>query len=357
MLNGKYMNMAGYTFDSANITKPNLYASNGLLHIIDKYVPVYDNCWDFMSNSSIAPLMKTLLLSFDTLMQDNPVQIGVDPATGSPIYQPGIGYVKHNLLLDNVMNLKDEAGQYTLILLADAGFTTEMNNIKPYFKTGNADSTQKLAGNHLVKDFMLKGLVSPSQLPATLTSAYGVQVPLTTANLVASYKTSNGIVYLMNDVSFTFANKFPPVVIEGEKPASFAADRSSNTYYRARKDTSTGRLFNDIYLQNYGYASYWLRYLVQGLYTTKYNVSWVAVNDVQTTPLWQQKLCMDSSNNAASFPYVTVAYRAYGEISLGQWTLANYRKTYLYVVGPSSSSTTGGNNSISLDYIKLTPLP
>jgi len=94
--------------------------------------------------------------------------------------------------LDNSMNVSDESGQYTLLLIADAGYTTEFNKLTPYFKTGSPDSTNNLAGFHLVKDFAFKGVYLPSQLPVTLVSAFGVHVTISSANVQAMYKTSNG---------------------------------------------------------------------------------------------------------------------------------------------------------------------
>ena len=88
----------------------------------------------------------------------------------------------------------------------------------------------------------------------------------------------------------------------------------------------------------------------------RYNAFWVAVNDVQTTPLWNQRLAIDSSNSAATnLPFVTVAYKNYSEVPLGQLNIANYRNLNLFVMGPTTASTAGGVNSIVLDYIKLVP--
>jgi uncharacterized surface protein with fasciclin (FAS1) repeats len=358
MLNGKYNNTTGTTFDSANIITANQYANNGVYHIIDKYIPRYDNCWEFLQNTSAAPMMKTMLLSLNYIFFDSTkaTQIGVDPNTGHPIWDSTNGKILRNHFLDNAMNVSDETGQYTFVLIADGGYNTELSRITPYFKTGATDSTNNLAGYHLVKDFAFKGVYTPAQLPVTLVSTYGVHVSLSTANVLASYKTSNGIVYIMSDVTFQFTDKFPPIVIQGENPVAFAADRTSDIFYRIRKD-SLGNIFNDIYALNYNYASYWIQYIAHGLYSTKYNISWVALNDVQTTPLWQQKLSIDSANNTTYLPYVTVQYDVFAEIPLGQWTLPAYRDVPLYVVGPATASSAGGVNSISLDYIKLTPLP
>ena len=361
MLNGKYNNATSTAFDSATIVTPNQYAANGVFHTINKFIPRYDNCWEFLKNSTAVPLMKSLLLSLNYIYFDSTkaTQTGVDPNTGTPLWDSTNAKIVRNVFLDSAQDVSNEAGQYTLVLLTDAGYNTELNLLKPYFNYPIPDSVNKWAGFHLVKDFAFKGFYPPSSLPTIPVSKFGVHVPLNPANLVASYKTSNGIVYVMNDVPLVgFADKFPPIIIQGENPLFFVADRGANTFYRIRKD-SLGNVFNDIYLQNYNYASYYIGYRARGIYSTKYNVSWVALNDVQTTPLWQQKLVMDSVSNPTSFPYVTVPYNRFAEVALGQWSSGTFYRSgmIMYVVGPTAASSTGGNNSISLDYIKLTPLP
>jgi len=136
----------------------------------------------------------------------------------------------------------------------------------------------------------------------------------------------------MSDISFLFSDKFPPVVVQGAillplppivLPIRFTASGktawaifSMISIYRITIMPVTG-----------------LKYLAKGVYSTKYNVSWVALNDVQTTPLWQQKLSIDSVGNTTYLPYVTVGYNVFSEITLGQWTLPNYRNVPLYVIG------------------------
>jgi hypothetical protein len=181
-------------------------------------------------------------------------------------------------------------------------------------------------------------------------------VPVNKPSIVASYKTSNGWVHVMSKVDFTLAYKFPPLVIQGENPTFFAADRTANTFYRARNSPLTGLNYTDILMQNYNYANYYINYLVKNVNSMRYNAFWVAVNDVQTTPLWNQRLAIDSINSATTnLPFVTVAYKNYNEVSLGQITITNYRNLNLFVMGPTTASTSGGVNSISLDYIKLVP--
>lgn len=356
MLNGKYNWAGANKFDSANISSANLAAANGLYHVIDKFIPAYDNCWDWMKKSTATPQMQSYLTSQDYLFFDASVatQTGVN-AQGDPVYDTASGLIKKNKFLENVLDVSNEKAEYTLILLNDASFSTEYTKLATWFKTGTVDSTKNLTSAWLVKDLAFKGAYSLAQLPDTMLSLTGVKVPIQKSAIIGSYKTSNGWVHVMNKVDFNLVYKFPPIVIQGESPTSFAADRTSNTMYRTRFNPVTGANFNDILLQNYGYANYWIRYLVRNVPSMRYNAYWVAVNDVQTTPLWSQRLAIDSTTNTTNLPAVTMTYQNYGEVSLGQLNITNYRNVNLYVMGPTTSSTTGGNNSIVLDYIKLVP--
>lgn len=357
MLNGKYIQATSSKFDSANLVTSNRIAGNGVFHILDRAVPRLENSWEWLNSSTAAPLMKSFLLSlrydrFDPLLAE---QTGVDPASGLPVYKPNTGFVARNGFLDTILDVSNEATLNTFFVLNDASYTAEFSKLSPWFKTGVADSTNRLTGMWLVKDLVIPGVFAASQLPDTVTSLSGVKVPVNKSAIVASYRTSNGMVHVMNQVNFTLANKFPPVIIQGERPSGFSADRSAQTFYRIRSNPSTGQNFNDILLQNYNVASYFLYYRVPNMNSMRYNATWVAVNDVQTTPLWQQRLGVDTTGVLTSLPYVTVAYQNYAEVPLGQININNFRTLNLYVIGPTTASSTGGNNSISLDYIKLTP--
>ena len=363
MLNGKYNLFAGSKFDSANITIANAYAANGVYHVIDKFIPRIDNCWEYLNNSTAYPLFKTAVANLNYAFFDSTkaTQIGSDPLTGAPIWDSTNAKLTRNNFLDQVQNIADEVNQYTLIMLADNSFTTEYDKLSPWFKTAtnNADSTKNLASYHLIKDLAFKGSYSVAQLPDTLISTFGVKVPINKTKIIASYKTSNGYVHIMSQVDFNLLYKFPPIIIEGETPTAFATtDRGFYTYYRVRVNPNNGLTFKDILMQNYGFANYFINYRLRAIPAMRYNASWVAVNDVQTTPLWAQRLVVDSTSNLsmpATFTQ-TVAYKNYSEIALGQFNILTYRSTFnMYVIGPTSSSTVSGINSITLDYIKLTP--
>src|SRR5450759_4133271 len=266
MLNGKYNTFTATKFDVANITTANLYANNGILHIIDQFIPRIDNIWELINNTTAAPLMKSLLLSLNRIVFDptNAKQTGVNPLTGLPVYEKASGLVNRNGFLDSAQNVSDESNQYTMILLTDAAYTTEFNKLKPWFKTNSTDSTNRLTGYWLVKDLAFSGLINITK-DTVLTSKDGVKVPIVKSAITSTIKTSNGIVYVMNAVNFNLADKFPSIIIEGESanyvtnPADFALDRTANTYYRFKNNPVTGLNFNDIYLLSYNAAAFWIR--------------------------------------------------------------------------------------------------
>ena len=358
MLNGKFNRFSSLTFDSANISTPNLPAANGVYHIIDKFIPRIDNCWEFLNNSTSYPLCKSAFTSLNYNFFDSTkaTQIATDPLTGNPIWDSTNAVVLRNSFLDKVSDISDESKEYTLFVLNDAGYNSEYFKLSPWFVTNNSDSTKNLTSSYLIKDLVVKGSYTPDQLPDTLTSTQGVKIPIDKSRILASYKTSNGYVHVLNKLDFNLVDKFPPIIIQGEYPTSFATtDRGANTFYRTRNNPNTGLAFYDILMQNYGFSNYYIRYALTGIPAMKYNASWVAINDVQTSPLWLQRLAIGSSQDT-TLPVQSITYKNYNEVPLGEFEITSYRyKLNLYVVGPSGSSTTGGNNSISLDYIKLTP--
>ena len=359
MLNGKYILFSGNKFDSANVINPNLYAANGVYHVIDKFIPRIDNCWEFVNNSSAYPLFKTALtnLNYNFFDSTQAKQIATD-SLGNPVWDSTNAVFVHNSFFDKVLNIADESNQYTLFVLTDGSYTNEFNKLSPWFVTNNTDSTNKLTSYYLVKDLAVNGSYSADQLPDTLLSTSGVKIPIDKSKIVASYKTSNGYVHVMSQVNFNLTDKFQPIIIYGASPISFATtDRGANTFYRIRTNPNTGLVFSDILMQNYGYSNYFIRYSTPNVPAMRYDVSWVAVNDVQTSPLWAQRLAIGNLSDSTVMAMAdTIAYKNYNEVPLGQFQLGSYRKNLsLYVIGPSGSSTTGGKNSITLDYIKLTP--
>jgi hypothetical protein len=105
----------------------------------------------------------------------------------------------------------------------------------------------------------------------------------------------------------------------------------------------------DLYVFNVG-GLYEARYHVRNIYSTRFHVYWVAVNNLQTTS-FNQRIAMDSSTT--SFPYVAVPVNNYSEVYIGDWTTTTFGAHDIWLI--NTNSTSSGVNTLDLDYIKLLP--
>jgi Fasciclin domain len=355
MINGKYSNMLKTKLEDATIKSADNYASNGLLHIIDQYVPALDNCWEFINNNASAPAkQKAFMLSLFRNVFDltNAVVIGIKPLTGEPIYQTGTDSIYTNLYWNKVHDLKQEQKQFTLFMLEDATWDSEITKFTPYFSTSTTDSNTLITSWNVVKDFAVDTLYNPTSIPDTIFSKFGTKLPVKKANIVKTIKTSNGIVYIMNKMDVQPASKFKTIVVEAENYAATSNDRRSNTYFRDRYNTLTGLDYKDVLVLNHGVALFNIRYDLPEIPSIKYKAYWVAVNDFQTLT-FTQKLGIGSAASTV-FPYTTVDLNNLNEIFIGEFAVPKYAPILnIYLV--AANSTTATANPLVCDYIKLVP--
>jgi Fasciclin domain len=354
MLNGKQVTFQGNKFDEAVITEADRFVRNGTLHVINKFVPALLNAWEFVNSTTATYKQNAFIVSlnFDDFDPSLAVIDSISSTTGQPIYHPGTGVVKHNVYNDRVNDLKNESKQYTYFLLNNTAFDAEVLKEKNYFKTGSADTTTILSSFNVVKDVALEGLYSINQLPDSVLSKFNVWVPINKGAIVQTIKLSNGIVYVMNEMNFRIDSKIQPIIIQGERPSGFMADRRTTTYYRIRNNPGTNQVFEDLVVNNTGLANFFINYQSPNTFSTKYKVYWVAVNDFQSAT-FQQRLALGDPASA-SFAYVTVPVNNYNEVLLGEYTMSNFGNLNLFLTG--ANSTTNGVNSLTLDYIKLVPV-
>lgn len=363
-LNGKNVVFANDKLNDVPIITKDQRAKNGVLHILSQAFTPQLNAWEYLTQLDSASLQNKFLqtLQYGKVDPDSAELIGLDPKTGAPIYKPGTGIVLRNRFLQKV-NINNEDSIITYIVLTDAAYADEENKLIPYFTDTTQFMTDSLAQWNLVKDFAIKGLVSPDSLGATLYSENdSVKIHIDPSSIVKTVKVSNGIVYVLNKLDYEMDTKIKPVVIQGER----FYDRMDPTVgytIRTRRNPDTDSIFNDVLVQNYGLASFWLRYPTI-LNSVTYKVYWVAVNDFQTNT-FPMMLAFKSHTDTAfanptnipydtKFPYTTVQLNDYDEIYLGDFTSGIYGLEDLFVVG--NNVKTNGNNTIVLDYIKLVPV-
>ncbi|WP_164972598.1 fasciclin domain-containing protein [Lacibacter luteus] len=355
MLNDKYNNMQGKKIEDATITTADKYAGNGLLQVIDKALPALDNCWEFLNNSSNAPVkQKTFMLSLFRKVFDptNAVVTSINPVTGEPIYQAGTDSVFTNLFWNRVHDLKVEKKQFTLFMLTDAAWDAEITKYMPYFVTNTADSNTLVTSWNVVKDFAVDTVYQPNSIPDTVVSKFGTKLPVNKSAIVRTIKTSNGIVYVMSQMNVLPASKFKTITIQAESYIAQSVNRRSNTYFRDRFNPLTGLDFTDVNVFNHGVSNFWLRYEVPEVPSIKYKAYWVALNDFQTAA-YTQRL---GWGTGAVLPALSAVVNpnVYSEVYVGEIPLTFYSPVLnVYLVG--ANSTTAAVNPLSCDYIKLVP--
>jgi len=357
MLNGKYLTWGDAKLEGVDVEAgaANRYTANGVLHVLTSAIPPKLSIWEFMLSSNTAAKQVAFLqsLNYDSLDVTQAEIERIDPATGQPVYKDGSGITSRNRFLDRVYDIKSEDSLYTFIMLTDAAYDAEYNEIKPYFNS-TPDSTAHLTGFHLIKDLAFKGLIAPENLPDTLISAYNVKVPIDKNAIVQTYRSSNGIVYVMNKVDFKLKYKIPPIMIEGENASGFSRTDIPERIHRRYRTWASNLL--DIRVRDHGTASFNIRYRVSNLYSTKYKIYWRAVNDFIATP-FDQKLALKNPT-ATTFPYKTVPPATdpqnTGEVLIGEYTANRYGYIDLYLVAANSTNNT--LNPLVLDYLKLVPV-
>ncbi len=329
MLNGKYHDITSGTIDDLAFSSKDLAAKNGVVQVLSAFLPFLSNTWEFTETDARMPaLQKELMDSVE------------------------------NLFGTRVHNLKDESKNFTLFVLQDAAWQSEVNKFKPHtVVTGNADSTTKVAGWMVLKDLAVDVLYkSAAQIPDTIISKSGVKVGIDKTAIVSSIKTSNGMVYVMNRLEVPLQHKFREIIIEAENYTSASHNRLTNTFIRDKRDSATGNIFRDILVYNHGVAMFNLRYRLTDIPAGKYRAYWMALHDNinNMTTTFNQKIGVDSANSPLP-AYVPVPLNTYAEQLAGEFTLTSYRPVFnLFLT--AANSTTATANPIVCNYIRLVPV-
>jgi uncharacterized surface protein with fasciclin (FAS1) repeats len=359
MLSEKYLVFKGSTtIDDATIVTADKYTANGVFHIINKPLTPKQNIWQYVNDLSTSSVMSKYLLSLTELNIYRADSIAkINPVPGR--YADSLT----NCYLRNVYNLNNEKNSYTLFLMDDAGYTAEVDKLKPYLIKNSAARTDTYSSYFTVRDMAFPKAYLPNELPATLTTRFGVTVKIDKTQIVGEpIVLSNGIIYRIKKVDVPLLDRLITTKIEGEN--NYASSVRNKVMYRELKDPANNLLFvNDIMVKNSAYTLFQLDYSATDLYSTTYKVYWRAINDVQTTAFLQRLVIglvkvnnvLDFANSLKDFGPVSVPFGVYSEVYLGEFTLAQARDIdRISLVG--ANSATNGTNTMSLDYLKFVPV-
>jgi hypothetical protein len=362
MLSEKYLVFKGSTtIDDATIVTADKYTANGVFHIINKTLTPKQNIWQYVNGLTTTSAMSKYLVSLNELNIYKADSIAkLNPIPGK--YADSLT----NCYLRNVYNLNNEKNSYTLFLMEDAGYSTEVDKLKPYLIKNSVARTDTYSSYFTVRDMAFPKAYLPNELPATLTTRFGVTVPIDKIQIVGTpIVLSNGIIYRIKKVDVPLTNRLVTTKIEGESTNWYSPGTStarSKILYRDVKDPF-GFLYNDIVVKNSGIANFMLNYSATDVYSTTYKVYWRSVNDLLTT-VFQQRLLIGTvvRNNIIypleaikDFGYKDVPVKLYDEVYLGDFTLLQAGNIdMISLVG--ANSTTNGTNQMALDYLKFVPV-
>ncbi|WP_165958170.1 fasciclin domain-containing protein [Segetibacter sp. 3557_3] len=394
MLNGKRLFFAGKKLEDANVITSDTYVRNGVLHIIDKAISPLQSVWEFIGATKEQYAQNAYISTLNYQAQDPAVAVldSINPLTGQPVYKPNTGIVQINTYRTKIYEVANEDSLYTYVLLTNTAFTAEGIKLRPYFQSADPAITNANASWAVVKDFAIKGLYKPENLPAALLSKFGVRVNMNKNGIVETRRLSNGIVYIMNEALTAKEEKIPVYYLQGERPDSLSSylDRYiTKIFYRERNNPTSGTPFKDIYL-NLGSSglNYYVDYFTNDLYTLKYRVYWVALNDRTIsgqgddpygTDSTLQQILRIGANNVPFTPAFSVQVPVkpydYSEVYLGEYTNPDYNfqlqrplrlpdgsdftfnpaTRRLRLQAPASTGT-GIPANLTLDYLKFVPV-
>jgi hypothetical protein len=348
MLSGKNLIFLQNEIDEIQITTANKFAANGIYHVINGALTPRSSIWEYLLANNTNYRQAAFITSLDTLN----IYPNASANTGIPTID--------NEFTRETYNIRNEEVKYTMFLMQNTALTTEVNKLLPYFLHPSLDTNTNIATQYALRDLVFPGELRIDNLPDTLVSRFGVKVPINRNNIVETVKTSNGLIHIVSNMNVELRHRLVPTRIEGENPRQFIpGDRRGNTYYRNKRDPQ-GILFNDLMVQNHGVSLFEVGYQTPLLYSTTYRVFWRAINDIQTN-VFQQRLRVGGVRNAAglvvntiiTFPYINVNVNDYSEVYIGDFTLTSTSNIPLALIG--AAVTTNGNNTVTLDYLRLVP--
>lgn len=360
MLSDKYLNFKGNNLISdATIVSADHYAKNGVFHIINHTLTPQKNIWEYIKSQTGSSSMSNYLASLDDFYIYTSDSIAKANNTTPGVIADSLS----NSFLKNVYNVSNEKNSYTMFLIEDQGFNSEVQNLRDYLQkpsnNPSIDSTTIYSRYFTVRDMVFPKAYKLNELPGELTTRFGAKVTIDKTQIVGEpIVLSNGIVYRMKKMEIPLKDRLVPTIIQGEKNAGyFPSDLRSKMMYRDLQvpNSPPGVVFNDIYVKNTKVSNAYLYYPATEFYSTTYKVYWRAINN-QSNIFKQMVSIYDNKNKKWLYtsPYTDVPINFYEDVYIGEFSITQAGSMY-YPYLHAAVTATDGNNSLSLDYLKFVP--
>lgn len=394
-LSGKNVTFTKTTVDDQPITKADQYVGNGVVHVLSSAIIPKPNALQYLLSTSLLQKQEMLSLNYSFFDKTQAIQTGINPTTGAPVYKPGTGIITLNRFT-NLAPIGNEDSLYTYVVLTDAVYNSEKANLAKFYAGSDAKVADSLTNFSVVKSLSFKGLLSADAFPDTVYSTVdSVKFHLRKADVVETHRVSNGIVYVMNALSYKLYGqlndkyaKIKPITIEGEKLDSMLVTNPLKVpVIRTRRNPDSTQ-YQYIYLDNHGVSSFWFNYRTTAN-AVKYKVYWRVPRDYSLTLSGTATDLTYSPMSLAFGSQTAIAFTVpkpgvidngvdpasgkhtfsadYSNVYLGNYVSTRYYSgnkldagglancLSLFLVG--NNVTTNGLNTLWLDNIKLVPTP
>ena len=229
MINGKYLSVNERGIEGNFLSKWNLLTGHGVVHILPALLEPKMNVWEFLNQPEYSDYDQVSFLndSKDSTMDLEKSYLLYLDERGRPIYDTA--WVETNEWLSRYP-LNNEDSTYAFLLIDRNALNFLKEKYKPYFSVFRTTFNTELSvfesiylpdstENHLIAEISRDMILQPVNLYGgeVALSIDGVKVKIPAKAIDLSYKASNGMVYVLNDVEVKmYHNKVKEIFIEGE---------------------------------------------------------------------------------------------------------------------------------------------
>jgi hypothetical protein len=277
MLNGKLLNLVrtpdGFTLQGKKLTRANIAVKNGMIHVLEAYVPYVFNIWEYLFRAEGVDSVKNYINSLTKKVFDNEASY-LDGVLMDSVF------VESNKVLSKLALLNVEDSSYTAVFPDNNAWNAAYNKVKPYFKTLDADggSAAQEANTRwiMVRDLFFSGKKYLPLTNDTLFSTYGTALTNGPQLIpgTSPVEMSNGVSYISSAFNLKSVDSWHKTIkVEAESTTgrvtgnyeavsyssigtSFNVSKGNYLYLRDISTLSTSRLFASFQIPNTLSAKY-----------------------------------------------------------------------------------------------------
>lgn len=257
MLDKKFISFgranSGFTFGGKELIqdKSNIAVANGILHVINGYVPYMENIWEYITKAQDMDSLRNFLLSESEYLFDvkASVEIGTNEY-GQAVYDSVITF--SNSILDKIGHLHIEDSVYSTLLPNNKAWTDAYNKVKSNYKTlpadGGAAKQRYYSQLALVKNLVFRKVVSQPESEDSLVSTTGniFKTPGYLFTGAMPVNLSNGMAYVTDSLRYKAAETWQqPIILEAENSSYGRKYDFANLFVRSSLGSAFDKQVSD----------------------------------------------------------------------------------------------------------------